>query len=56
MDDAGHLRCPTCGVPYARLDGNVLVIESRHHGEKHVNVITVDKLLELVNAKKESAG
>lgn len=48
LDEFGYLRCPTCGLPYARLSGNVLIIESRHHGEKHTNTITVDKLAELV--------
>lgn len=35
------LRCATCGLPFGYLvirDG-VILIESRHHGETHTNLI-----------------
>jgi hypothetical protein len=43
------LRCTECGLPYARVVNGVLVVESRHHGEKHTSVIAIaelDKLAE----------
>lgn len=41
------LRCSCCGLPYARLQGSTLVIQSKHHGEQHTNTITVDELMKL---------
>lgn len=38
------LRCACCGLPFARLEGDMLVIESRHKGEVHVNEISVGAL------------
>ena len=38
------LRCACCGLPFARLEGDKLVIESRHKGEVHVNEISVRAL------------
>lgn len=34
-------RCYKCDLPFARLQNGSIVIESRHHGEKHVNSISV---------------
>lgn len=42
------LRCEECGTPYAALQKGVLVIESIHHGRKHVNVIAVWDLVLMV--------
>lgn len=39
------LRCRFCGTPYAELRNGVLIIEQRHHGDKHVNVISVWELV-----------
>lgn len=38
------LRCACCGLPFARLEGDKLVVESRHKGEVHVNEISVGAL------------
>ncbi len=38
------LRCACYGLPFARLEGDKLVIESRHKGEVHVNEISVGAL------------
>ena len=35
---------PCCGLPFVRLEGEKLVIESRHKGEVHVNEISVGAL------------
>ena len=41
-------RCHKCNLPFARLQNGSIVIESRHHGEKHVNSISVWDLVLLV--------
>ena len=40
---------PGCNTPIAERQGNVLLIRSRHHGEKHINVV------ETISVKQESA-
>ena len=35
-----------CQLPVAYLKDGMLIIESRHHGEKHVSTIRVDLLLD----------
>ncbi len=41
------LRCHVCGLPWGRLQDGVLIIESKHHGEKHTNTVVVEKLVKL---------
>lgn len=41
------LRCSGCNLPWAKLHNGYLTIESRHHGQKHTNVITIDELVQL---------
>lgn len=41
------LRCRYCRLPYARFDGETLVIETRHHGQVHFNTITIKDLIRL---------
>lgn len=41
------LRCQCCGLPFGYLQGNVIVIESRHHGTTHVNLIPLVNVPEL---------
>jgi hypothetical protein len=41
------LKCECCGLPFARLVNGCIVVESRHHGEKHQNAIAVDELVKL---------
>jgi hypothetical protein len=46
------LRCEQCGLPFGRIQNGVLVVESRHHGQVHMNVIslaTIQKLLQEVS-------
>ena len=38
------LRCGQCGLPWAKISNGVLVVESRHHGDRHVNVISQEEL------------
>ena len=42
------LRCSTCNAPYGRLQNGVLIVDSRHHGEVHRNVVAVSELARLV--------
>jgi hypothetical protein len=36
------LRC-ACGTPVMRFEGGKIVLEVRHHGEKHTAVIDLEK-------------
>ncbi len=42
------LRCTECGLPWAKIVNGVLVVESRHHGEKHTSVIAITELEKLM--------
>ena len=42
------LRCEQCGLPFARIQNGVLVVESRHHGQVHLNVISLAAIRELL--------
>ena len=44
------LRCQ-CGLPYARLENGCIIIESRHHGETHQNVMPLATLVEMAKAQ-----
>lgn len=41
------LRCAECGLPFGRIQNGALIIESRHHGERHTNTIAVQRLQQL---------
>jgi hypothetical protein len=40
------LRCATCELPFARVQNGVLIVESRHHGQIHVNTIPIAALMQ----------
>lgn len=46
------LRCSECGLPFARIQNGVLIVESKHNGETHVNVITIAAIAELAGIVK----
>lgn len=50
------LRCAQCGLPYARIQGKTLIIESKHRGKVHVNVIAISELVRLSDNDDQSAG
>jgi hypothetical protein len=50
------LRCGQCGLPWAKISNGVLVVESRHHGDRHVNVISLDELARMWGAANAMAG
>ncbi len=39
------LRCGQCGLPWAKVCNGVLLVESRHHGDRHVNAIALEELI-----------
>jgi hypothetical protein len=41
------LRCGQCGLPWAKICNGVLVVESRHHGDRHVNAMALEALMRL---------
>jgi len=42
------LICPMCGLPWAFLRNDRIVVESKHKGAKHLNSISVWDLLAMV--------
>jgi hypothetical protein len=42
------LKCACCDLPFATIQRGVLVILSRHHGDRHTNVISAAELLALL--------
>jgi len=49
MDPSGNgkgipLMCSCCNLPFAYLRNGVLVVQSRHHGQSHQNVVAVSEL------------
>jgi len=42
------LQCASCVLPWARIENDVLIVESRHHGAIHVNVIPIQELVRIV--------
>lgn len=42
--------CAGCKAPYAYVQGDTLIITSRHHGEAHVNTINLKELFERMKA------
>lgn len=41
------LRCSTCNLPFAKMENGVLIVESAHRGQKHVNVVAISELVRL---------
>ena len=42
------LRCPACGLPFAVVRDGALVIQSKHHGDTHINSIPLAELARLL--------
>lgn len=38
------LRCACCGLPIAKLAGNILTFQSVHNGEKHINRVMLQSI------------
>lgn len=48
------LRCAKCGLPWATIQNGVLMVESKHNGDKHTNVITLAELVKLLQEWQKS--
>ena len=48
------LKCDACDTPALRVVGNAIVIEHRHHGNKHTTVIAIADLLDKAAALRVS--
>lgn len=47
------LKCSCCDLPFATIQRGVLMVNSRHHGDKHVNVVTIRDLIEMLRKVTE---
>lgn len=56
VDERGFIRCDECNLPYARVQDGVLVIESRHYGVKHTNVIRLEDMIELLQERQKECA
>lgn len=45
------LPCCACSSPWGYVQGGALVVESRHHGERHRNVLTLERVRDLLEAE-----
>jgi len=52
VDAGGYIRCQGCSLPVARVQDGVLIIESRHFGDKHVNVFRLEDVVELLERER----
>lgn len=50
--------CADCKTtPFAYItSGGVLVIASRHHGDKHINILTIEELQKAIDDFKAEVG
>lgn len=49
------VKCDECGTPVAEVNGEVLIIRRKHHGEPHVTILDLRKLLERRAEEKRPA-
>jgi len=52
VDERGRLRCPDCGLPFARVQDGVLVIETQHYGKRHTNVLRLEDVVQLLQERE----
>lgn len=50
------LRCSQCETPWAHLHNGVLVVYSKHHGQKHINRVAVSELVGMCQEGSALAG
>lgn len=56
VDERGYIRCQSCGLPCARVQNGMLIIESRHYGVRHTNVFRIDDMLELLQGEQQAVA
>jgi hypothetical protein len=49
------VRCQQCSLVVAVVKGDALIIMARHHGEKHITIIPLERLVQM-GGKQPSAG
>jgi hypothetical protein len=45
------IRCDECGTVIAKVKNLCLIIDSKHHGEKHTSVLELSKLIRLATER-----
>jgi len=53
LDDKGNLRCGQCSTILLKIQDWCIILIPRHHGQQHINVIPIAKLVEWA---EEEAG
>ncbi len=43
---SGAIRCAGCNAPALRIEGGNLIIEHKHHGERHTTVLPLSYLVD----------
>jgi len=43
-----QLVCSCCRLPFARIQNGTLIVESHHHGQKHVNCLPLQDVVQLI--------
>lgn len=57
MLNGGSIYCDCCGTEkLAELVGDMLVIKDRRHGERHVVVIRIDRLLDILKTRGDNSA
>ncbi len=45
-------QCGACSLPFGYVQNGVLIIMSKHNGEAHINVLTIDELGRLLEVSR----
>jgi hypothetical protein len=51
----GFIQCDGCASPALQVIGSVVVIEHKHHGERHKTVIPISVLAEMIGGSPSPA-
>lgn len=54
LDTKGNLRCNVCNTILLRIESGCIIIIPRHHGQQHINVIPIAKLVEWAEEEAEN--
>ena len=46
LDEKGNIRCNACNTILLRIQDGCIILIPRHHGQQHINVIPILKLVE----------
>lgn len=45
-------QCGDCTLPFGYVQNGILVIQTEHYGKKHINVLTLGQVLELLKQQE----